>query len=161
MSNCVQCDAVFTLFFSKKCIRNKNIRCTFLSACEQVLGAFWWRSGKRKDSLQLRITLWNLNIGIEKVDAKCWLAEMTLVMTSLPLARVAYIRVRFRFTLIGRNLTAQSTGAIGNWRWNSKFRGVVEGSPTFSLPAARAPRELALRLLFRYTQKNWLHSHLL
>ena len=41
------------------------------------------RSGKRKESLQLR--LWNLNIGIEKVDAKCWLAEMTLVMTSLPL----------------------------------------------------------------------------
>jgi len=39
---------------------------------------------------------------------------MTLVMTSLPLARVAsmfvYIRVRFRLALIGGNLTAQSTG---------------------------------------------------
>ena len=40
----------------------------------------WWRGGKRKESLQLR--LWNLNICIEKVDAKCSLAEMTLVMTS-------------------------------------------------------------------------------
>ena len=52
-------------------------------ACEQALrGA----GGKRKESLQLR--LWNLNICIEKVDAKCWLAETTLVMMSLPLARV-------------------------------------------------------------------------
>ena len=42
--------------------------------------------GKRKGSLQLR--LWNLNICIEKVDAKCRLAEMSLVMTSLPLAPV-------------------------------------------------------------------------
>ena len=41
---------------------------------------------REEDNLQLR--LWNLNICIEKVDAKCWLAEMTLVMKSLPLARV-------------------------------------------------------------------------
>ena len=34
------------------------------------------------------VHLWNLNICIEKVDAKCWLAKMTLVMTSLHLARV-------------------------------------------------------------------------
>ena len=69
--------------------------------------AFWWRGGKRKESLQLR--LWNLNICIEKVDAKCWLAEMTLVKTSLPLARLFqlfnyYSRVRFRWALIGGNL---------------------------------------------------------
>ena len=40
---------------------------------------------------------------------------MTLVMTSLPLVRVAsmfvYIRARFRLALIGGNLTAQSTGS--------------------------------------------------
>ena len=72
-----------------------------------------------------------------------------------------YIRVRFRFALIGGNLTAQSTGATGNWRWNSNFRSVVEGSPTFSCPAARAPGELARKLLFCDIQKNRLHSHLL
>ena len=27
-----------------------------------------------------------------------------------------------------------------NWRWNSNSRGVVESSPSFSRPAARAPR---------------------
>ena len=32
------------------------------------------------------VRLWNFNICIKKVDAKCWLAEMTLVMMSLPLA---------------------------------------------------------------------------
>jgi len=35
----------------------------------KLSGALWRRGGKRKDSLQLR--LWNLNICIEKVDAKC------------------------------------------------------------------------------------------
>ena len=51
---------------------------------------------------------------LKKVDPKCWLTEMTLVMTSLPLAfgfvcfsMFFYIRARFRFPLIGGNLTAQ------------------------------------------------------
>ena len=72
-----------------------------------------------------------------------------------------YIRVCFRFALIGGNLTAQSTGATGNWMWNSNFRGVVEGSPSVCRLAARASGELARRLLFCYIQKNRLHSHLL
>ena len=46
----------------------------------------WWRGGKGKESLQLCV--WKLNICIAKVDAKCWLVKMTLVMTSLPLGRV-------------------------------------------------------------------------
>ena len=62
-------------------------------ACEQALRA---AGGNRKESLNLR--LWNLNICIEKVDAKCWLAEMTLVMTSLPLARV--FQCLFTFALV-------------------------------------------------------------
>ena len=33
--------------------------------------------GKRKESTSLQLFLWNSNICIEKVDAKCWLAEMT------------------------------------------------------------------------------------
>ena len=63
---------------------------------------------------------------------------MTLLMTSLPLSRVFsmffYFRTRFRFTLIGRNLTAQLTEVEFN------FRDVVASSPSFSRPAARAPR---------------------
>ena len=59
-------------------------------------------------------------------------------MTSLPLSRVfsmlTYVPTRFRFTLIGRNLTAQLTEVEFN------FRDVVAISPLFSLPAARAPR---------------------
>ena len=56
---------------------------------------FWRRGGKREESLQLR--LWNFNICIEKVDAKCWLAEMTLVNTSLPLARLFQRLFTFAF----------------------------------------------------------------
>ena len=65
--------------------------------------AFWRRGEKREESLQLR--LWNLNICIEKVYAKCWLAVMTLVKTSLPLARLFQRLFTFAFvSLIGRNL---------------------------------------------------------
>ena len=63
----------------------------------------YWR--KSDSSVEFKLRLWNLNICIEKVDAKCLLAEMTLVMTSLPLTRV--FQCLFTFALIGGNLTAQ------------------------------------------------------
>ena len=71
------------------------------------------QGGKRKESLQL--CLCNLNICIKKVDAKCWLVEMT-VTTSLPFACVfqclfTLFCAHFRFALIGGNLTAQLTGS--------------------------------------------------
>ena len=53
------------------------------------------QGGKRKESLQL--CLCNLNICIKKVDAKCWLVEMT-VTTSLPFACV--FQCLFTFALI-------------------------------------------------------------
>ena len=59
---------------------------SFNEPLSKLLGELWRRGGKRKESLHLR--LWNLNICVENVEAKCWLAEMTLVMTSLFLARV-------------------------------------------------------------------------
>ena len=75
---------------------------------------------------------------------------MTLVMTSLPLARFfsmfVYICARFLFALIGGNLTAQSTGSrtkIG-W-WHSSSRDVVASSLSFSRPAVRAPRRSCSR----------------
>ena len=110
---------------------------------EQALrGTF--SSGREKEG-ELATHLWNLNTCIEKVDAKCWLAEMTLVMTSLPLARV-YIRARFRFALTGGNLTAQSTRSHS---WNSNSRDVVASSPSFSRPAARAPLRSCSRALWK------------
>ena len=51
-----------------------------------------------------------------------------------------YIRARFRFALSCRNMTAQSTGSHRRWRWNINYRDVVASSPSFSRPAARAPR---------------------
>ena len=107
-------------------------------ACEEAL---WQRGRKRKESLQLR--LWNLNICIEKVDAKCWLAEMTLVMTSLLLARVFNHCLHSRpFSLCAdwRESDSSVNGQPqGNWRRNSNSRDVVASSPSFS--AARAAPE--------------------
>ena len=76
-------------------------------ACEEALRgalAAVQHGGKRKESLQL-------------VDAKCWLAEMTLVMTSLPLARV--FQCLFTFAL---DSASRSLAEI--WRLNR--RGATE-----------------------------------
>ena len=65
-------------------------------ACEQALQGALAAGRKKKESLQL--PLWNLNICIKKVDAKCWLVKMTFVMTSIPMAR-AFQRL-FTFALV-------------------------------------------------------------
>ena len=49
-----------------------------------------------------------------------------------------YIRARFRFALIGGNLTVDGEPQ-GNCRRNSNSRNVVASSLSFSRPAARAP----------------------
>ena len=46
---------------------------------------------------------------------------------------LVYIRARFRFALIGGNLTAQSTGSYKR-RWNLIFRDVVASSLSFPTP---------------------------
>ena len=90
------------------------------------LGAPWRWGRKRKESLQPR--LWNRNICIKRVDAKCWLAEMTKVMMSLPLALAFtcfsiffHICIHFHFALIGGNLTAQSMGSHRGQRRSCKL----------------------------------------
>jgi len=87
-------------------------------------GELWWQGGKRKESLRPR--LWNLNICIEKLDAKCSLAKMTLVMTSLPL-------------VTGGNLTAQLTGSHRGIADGIQILETVASSPSFSHPTARVP----------------------
>ena len=163
-----KCQTVFNtmlclpLFCSKKCIRNKNIRCAFFLACERSGGG----AGKG------RTACWNLNICIEKVEGRggaLGRCEMLIgrddisndvITLGTYFSRFVYIRVRFRFTLIGGILTATSTGATGNWRWNSTFRGVVEGSPPF--PALRqSARRACSQAPFCCIWKNRLHSYLL
>ena len=96
------------------------------------------RGRKGKESLQL--CLWNLNTCIKKVNAKCWLVEMT-VTTSLPLACV----FQCLFTLILHSFllrldwwkcdSSVDGEPQGNWRWNSNSRDVFASSPSFSRPA--------------------------
>ena len=106
-----------------------------------LLLSLWRPDGKRKENLQLR--LWNLNIWIEKVDAKCRLAEMTLVMTSLPLFfNVCLHSHSFPFVL-----RSSVDGEKGNRRWNSNSRDLVASSPSFSSPPPERPGELACRLI--------------
>ena len=74
--------------------------------CEQALRGAMTEGREKEGELSCNYVCGpNLNICIEKVDAKCLLVEMTLVMTSLPLTRI--FQCLFTFALIGENLTAQ------------------------------------------------------
>ena len=75
---------------------NMNKSKNLLPSLRASSPAHWRRRRKKKESLQQR--LWNLNICIEKVNAKCWLAEMTLVITSLPSA--LFFQYLFTFALV-------------------------------------------------------------
>ena len=81
-------------------------------------------TGKRKESLQLR--LWNLNMCIEKADAKGWLVEMTLIMTSLPLACIFQFLFTFALVSASRWLVEiwqlSRRGATGELEVEFKFR---------------------------------------
>ena len=97
----------------------------------------------RKERLQLH--LWNFNICVEKVNAKCWLAEITLVMC-LQLARAStcflmfvYIRTQIISPLHWLAEIWQLSRR-GNWRPNSNSREIVASSPSFSRPTAWVPR---------------------
>ena len=107
--------------------------------------------GKRKESTSLQLFLWNSNICIEKVDAKCWLAEMTQAMTSFPLARVFQWLFTFLLVSASRWLTEiwqlSQRGATGELEVEFQFQNSsCKLSFLFlSLPLERAG-ELARRL---------------
>ena len=111
-------------------------------ACGLLSGVLWRQSGKRKESLQLH--LWNLNICIEKVNEKCWLVEMTLVMMSLPLVHV--FQCLFTLPLVSALCWLVEIwqlswrGATGELEVEFKFqRSSYNSFPCFSCPAARVP----------------------
>ena len=44
----------------------------------------------------------------------------------------------------------------GHWRWNSNSRDAVASSPSFSRPAARAPRRACSQVIYILTLSSWL-----
>ena len=101
--------------------------------------SIWILPGISGFSIQMvsALRLWKLNIC---VDAKCWPAETTLVMTSLPLARVFQLLFTISRSFPLRTDWRKSDSSVdgepqGNWRWssNSKLSFLFP-------PAARAPR---------------------
>ena len=107
--------------------------------------------------------LWNLNICIEKVHAKCWWAEMILAMTSLPLARI--FQCFFTFALVSASrwvaeiwqLSRRGVTGKVEVEFKFKLRALI---PFPALPPDR-PGELARRLLKKgpksyETQGGWV-----
>lgn len=101
----------------------------------------WWRGGNRKESLQL--CFWNLNICIEKVDAKCCLAKMTLLMMSLPLARVfqCLFKLRVDWQKSDNSVDGEPQGI---WWWSIKFQRCICMLSFLFLPCRQSALESLL-----------------
>ena len=105
----------------------------------------WRQGGKRKESLLLH--LWNLNI--EKVDVECcWLAEMTLVMMSIPLVCVFTCFPMFflhSHSLQLHTEQCKSDSSVDREPpGNSNSRNIVASSLSISCPADNGPRRASL-----------------
>ena len=116
-----------------------------LSSVSKLPGALWRRDGKRKENLQLR--LWNLNIDLDW-KSRCEMPiggdDISNDVTTL------VFQCLFTFALLPlradwRKFDSSVDGEKGNWRWNSNSRDLVASSPSFSCPAARAPRRAYLQ----------------
>ena len=100
-----------------------------------ALGGEWKKEG------ELAITSLEFEYLIEKVDAKCWLVEMTSVMMSLPLACV--FQCLFTFVLVSTSgwlvkiWEPVDWEPQGDWRWKLNSRDVVASSTFFSHLAIR------------------------
>ena len=73
-------------------------------------------------------------------------------------SKFVYIRARFHFALIGRNLTAPQGGTV-ELEVDSNSRDVIASSPSFSRPIARVPRRACslqpIRWNFNFSPKFW------
>ena len=107
-------------------------------ACEQALGrplAVGWEKEGELATMSLEFD--NLH---QKVDAKCWLAEMTLVMMSLPLACV--FQCLFTVALI-----SASRWFAEIWQLSRRGdTGELEVELKIPAPQPECPGELACRL---------------
>ena len=103
------------------------------------------RKGRRACKV---LRLWNLNICIEKIDAKWWLAEITFVMRSLPLAPV--FQCLYTFTLISTLCWLAEIWQLSWWgatrELNVEFKFQRHSCKlSFSCPTTRAPRRVCLQ----------------
>ena len=104
----------------------------------------WWRGGKKKESLQLR--LWNLNVCVEKVDTKCWLAEMTSVMTSLPWHVFFNVCLHLRSFPLCADWRKSNSSVDGGHRGIGVPETLLQGFLPFPSPPPECLGELAHRL---------------
>ena len=98
----------------------------------------WQMGGKSKENLQLR--LWNLNICIEKVDAKEMLIDQDdisddIIALGTCFSMFVYIRADWQ-----KSDSSVDREPEGNWRWNSNSRDILTSSPSFSHPTTRVPQ---------------------
>ena len=119
-------------------------------ACEQALqGAL--ATGQQKEG-ELATHLWNLNICIKIVNAKCWLVKMTLVMTSLPFMAHVF-KFLVKFVLVSASGWLSDIWQLSWWgatvelevEFKFQTHHIVLSSPSFSRPVAREPRRACLQ----------------
>ena len=105
----------------------------------KLSGALCRRGGKRKDSFELR--LWNLNIDLHR-KCRCEMLVGGDDVSNDIITPVFFLHQRsFPLRADWRKLDSSVDGEPQeHWRWNSTSRDVFASSPSFSRPAAKAPR---------------------
>ena len=130
-------------------------------ACEQALCgtlAAGWEKERACATMSLEFEYLH-----KKVDEKCWLTEMTLVMMSLPLARVFNVCLHSHLFPLRADWLKSDSSVNGkpqrNWRWNSNSRDVLASSPSYSCPTARAPTRAFLQANVLSLQASFLGGY--
>ena len=113
--------------------------CYFIIACEQAHRALWRRVGKGRSTCNYVSLIWisASKKSMQNADLRSDDVSNDIITLGMCFSLFVYICARFCFVLIGGNLTTQSMGRHGNWRWNSNSRDVVGSSPSFSRPTTR------------------------
>ena len=107
-----------------------NLYITSLQASSLSISGAFWQRGRKKEG-EIATPLYQKSRC--KMSAKCWLAEMTLVMF---FNVCLHLRL---FPLLAdwrKSDSSVDREPEGNWRWNSNSRDIVACSPSFSRPAA-------------------------
>ena len=95
----------------------------------------------------MQLRLWNLNICIEKVDAKEMLIDQDdisddIIALGTCFSMFVYIRADWQ-----KSDSSVDREPEGNWRWNSNSRDInLPALLPFPTPPPECPRVLALRL---------------
>ena len=122
-----------------------------LQPASKFSGALWRWGGKRKEGLQLRLSLEFKYLHRKRrcamlIGGKDIANDVNTLGTCFSMFFLHSHSFPLRSDW-GKTDSSVNGEPQGNWRWNSNSRGVIASYPFFSAPPTKRPGELACRLI--------------